>query len=33
MRGRLRALYGEAAALDVRENSEGGVTATIEVPA
>jgi sensor histidine kinase YesM len=33
VRGRLRALYGEAAALDVRGNSEGGVTATIEVPA
>lgn len=32
VRGRLRALYGEAASLDVRENS-GGVTATIELPA
>ncbi|MBI4987245.1 MAG: histidine kinase [Rhodocyclales bacterium] len=32
VRSRLRALYGEAAALDVRENS-GGVTSTIELPA
>jgi sensor histidine kinase YesM len=33
VRARLRALYGEAAALDVRENSGGGVTAAIELPA
>ncbi|MBA3904822.1 MAG: hypothetical protein C0522_14305 [Rhodocyclaceae bacterium] len=33
VRQRLRALYGEAARLDVRENGGSGVTAVIEVPA
>jgi sensor histidine kinase YesM len=33
VRSRLRALYGEAASLDVRENRGGGVTAAIELPA
>jgi sensor histidine kinase YesM len=33
VRQRLRALFGEAASLDVRENSGGGVVATLEIPA
>lgn len=33
VRQRLRALFGEAASLDVRENAAGGVVASIEVPA
>lgn len=32
VRGRLRALYGEAARLDVRANEGWGVVASIEVP-
>lgn len=33
VRSRLQALFGEAASLDVRVNADGGVTATLEVPA
>ncbi|MDR2238871.1 MAG: histidine kinase [Zoogloeaceae bacterium] len=33
VRQRLKALFGDAAALDVRANPSGGVTATVELPA